>query len=97
MNFEEALKKGHKAYGGLGHQLGNRFLYSQKNTFKSEIIFLNLNPGGDYVPPNHPWGRSENGPAQLTEAWNNEYSAGNSPLQVQVLKLFSLFLFFRVK
>lgn len=88
MEFDKTIKLIQKAYSELGHQMGYRFLLSSKNTFTSDILFLNLNPGGSTIPPEHPADSCENGPAHLTESWGNGLAVGMSPLQIQVQKLF---------
>ncbi len=88
MEFDQTIKKIQKAYSELGHQMGYRFLLSSKSTFSSDIIFLNLNPGGNRIPPEHPADSCESGSAHLTESWGNGLDVGMSPLQIQVQKLF---------
>lgn len=89
IDFEEAVSEIRVAYRELGHNLGFRFLYSSRSTFLSKIIFMNLNPGGDRIPIDHPWDSCENGPAHITESWDG-YLTGKHPLQIQVQKLFTL-------
>jgi hypothetical protein len=89
MEFEQTIKKIQKAYAELGHVLGYRFLLSSKNTFSSDILFLNLNPAGRTIPPDHPSDSCETGPAHLTESWKNGHAVGMSPLQIQVQRMFA--------
>jgi len=84
MTFDQAINQIKTQYERLGHQLGYRFLLSSKDTFNSDVIFLNLNPGGDRIYPGQPTASCENGPAYLTESWGNNLKPGHSPLQVQV-------------
>ncbi len=68
--------------------LGWRFLYSPARVVDgAELAFLGLNPGGDHIPPDHPWFATEDGSAYETERWSG-HEAGRSPLQRQVLELF---------
>jgi hypothetical protein len=87
MEFDQAIKRIQKADSELGHQMGYRFLLSAKNTFYSDILFLNLNPGGSKITE-HPRDSCENGPAHLSESWGKGLAVGMSPLQIQVQKLF---------
>jgi len=87
MNFEEALSEIKQGYLQLGHRRGYRFLLSSKKTFCSDILFLNLNPGGSVIKPEHPSDSCEKGPAHLTESWRG-LPLGTAPLQVQVQKMF---------
>jgi hypothetical protein len=89
MTFDQAINQIQAAYIELGHQKGYRFLLSSKSTFSSDILFLNLNPGGDQIPPEHPSDSCESGPAHLTESWGNNLPVGAAPLQIQVQRLFS--------
>lgn len=84
MTFDQAIKQIKTEYERLGHHLGYRFLLSSKDTFNSDVIFLNLNPGGDRIYTNQPEDSCENGPAHLTESWGNNLKPGQSPLQIQV-------------
>jgi len=88
MEFDKTIQLIQKAYSELGHQMGYRFLLSSKNTFSSDVLFLNLNPGGSTIHPEHPTDSYETGPAHLTESWGNGLAVGMSPLQIQVQKLF---------
>ncbi len=75
---------------GKGHQqLGWRFLYSPARVLDGAgLAFLGLNPGGNHIPPDHPWFATEDGSAYVTERWA-EHEAGQSRLQTQVRALFS--------
>ena len=84
MTFDHAIDQIKTEYKNLGHQLGYRFLLSSKDTFNSDVIFLNLNPGGDRIYPGQPADSCENGPAYLTESWGYNLKPGQSPLQIQV-------------
>jgi len=84
MTFDQAIDQIKREYERLSHQLGYRFLLSSKDTFNSDVIFLNLNPGGDRVYPDQPADSCENGPAYLTESWGNNLKPGQSSLQIQV-------------
>ena len=55
----------------------------------AELAFLGLNPGGDRIPPEHPWFATDEGSAYETECWAAGYEAGQSPLQTQVQALFA--------
>lgn len=69
--------------------MGYRFLLSSKNTLYSDVLFLNLNPGGSQIISDHPLSSCENGPAHLTEIWKEGCAAGMSPLQIQVQRMFA--------
>ncbi len=88
MDFEQALRHIDEACQTLGHQLGYRFLLTSRENFSSEVLYLGLNPGGNFIPDNHPQDSCESGPAHLTENWDPKSQPGKSPLQVQMNKLF---------
>jgi hypothetical protein len=87
--FESALSDIAAAYGVLGHQLGWRFLNVSRTALgrSNGIVFLTINPGGNSIPPDHPWESCDTGSSYLVERWDN-YAVGGSPLQIQVQALF---------
>ncbi len=75
-------------YLARGDGLGWRLLYSPDSVLDGACVaFLGLNPGGNHKPRGHAEFSMPSGSAYLEERWDN-HSAGNSPLQRQVLKLF---------
>lgn len=82
-------------YQRLGYKLGWRFLYSPQRVLNSaEFAVLGLNPGGASLEPDHPNWSAENGSAYVVERWRDRYGRvcppGQSPLQVQVQRMFQL-------
>lgn len=71
-----------------GHTLGWRLLSSPwSTTHRSRVAFIGLQPGGSFVPTDHPDLCRESGSAYVEEQWGN-YDAGKHPLQRQVRALF---------
>jgi hypothetical protein len=87
IDFDYLIEKIDEKYNELGHKKGYRFLLSSKNNFSSDILFLNLNPGGDKIMKDHHSESCERGPAHITEIWHN-YPIGKAPLQIQVQRMF---------
>jgi len=88
--FSECVRDIDVAYKELGHTLGWRFLSVSKTVLErpAKIAFITLNPGGDHEPPDHPRESCENGVSYLVENWGA--SPGQSTLQIQVQKMFSM-------
>ena len=88
--FSECIRDIDAAYKELGHTLGWRFLSVSKTVLQQpvKIAFITLNPGGNYIPPDHPWESCENGVSYLVERWGA--LPGQSTLQIQVQKMFSM-------
>ncbi len=86
--FRESCESIDREYVRLGHTLGWRFVTGRKSTFakRTEFLFISLNPGGDYDPPDHPRESSEGGSSYLIESWKGK-PPGQESLQVQFQRL----------
>ncbi|WP_300009840.1 uracil-DNA glycosylase family protein [uncultured Roseobacter sp.] len=77
-----------EAYQKTENTLGWRFLSSPVSVLnKADIAFIGLNPGGSEVPRDHAEFAMAQGSAFRDEEWAG-WPAGQSRLQVQVLRLF---------
>ena len=87
--FERAIAEIESAYASLGHTLGWRFLCVSKRVLQAnpKIALITANPGGKYIPPDHPSASCENGCAYISETWGTA-KKGQSKLQKQVQRLF---------
>lgn len=71
-----------------GHPLGWRLLSSPWSTTKSSrVAFIGLQPGGSFMPTDHPDLCRESGSAYVEEQWGKS-DVGQHPLQRQVRALF---------
>lgn len=87
--FENCISEINTFYNQKGYQLGWRFLTCSKKNLEINpaIALITLNPGGNEIPPDHPWESCENGNAYLFEQWGNSIP-GKSSLQIQVQLMF---------
>ena len=90
-HFDECVQEIEIAYTGLGHRLGWRFLNVSRNVLSTpvKVAFITINPGGDSIPPDHPWPSCEAGVSYLVERWGDT-SPGQSKLQIEVQGLFRM-------
>jgi len=88
--FQKIIKEIEAFYQEYNYQLGWRFLNCSKTVLKNnpQIAFITLNPGGDRIPPDHPWASCEKGSSYLYEKWGNART-GKHNLQIQIQLLFS--------
>ncbi len=78
------------AYRSSSSNLGWRFLYSPAKVLDgARVAFIGLNPGGRSDSDEHPRFCTYSGSAYQNESWSG-HPQGQSPLQQQVLLLFSL-------
>lgn len=87
--FDECIAMIEAKYAELGHVLGWRFLSVSKEVLSSrpEVALITLNPGGNEIPADHPWGSCEQGCSYIVEKWGSSLP-GQHPLQIQVRALF---------
>jgi len=85
VNQIEKFYKKHHCY-----KLGWRFLTCSKAVLKNnpKIAFIALNPGGNKIRDDYPSDSCEEGNAYLYEKWKKNKEQGESPLQIQVRKMF---------
>ena len=89
--FQDIVGRIESFYQDHGYELGWRFLTCSKTVLKSnpKIGFITLNPGGSRIRHDHPSPSCEEGNAYLHEIWKEGRKPGESPLQIQVQKMFS--------
>jgi hypothetical protein len=88
--FDNSCAAIEREYQRLEHCKGWRFITGPKATLarNTRILFISLNPGGDYDPPDHPHESSENGSSYLIESWKGK-PKGKESLQVQFQRMAS--------
>jgi len=88
--FDNSCAAIEREYQRLEHRIGWRFITGPKATLASDtkILFISLNPGGDFDPPDHPHESSENGSSYLIESWKGK-PKGKESLQVQFQRMAS--------
>lgn len=88
--FQDIVDQIENFYREHDYGLVWRFLTCSKTVLESnpKIALITLNPGGSEIPPDHPWESCEKGNPYLDEIWKKGRKPGESPLQIQVQKMF---------
>ena len=88
--FQDTVDQIENFYREYNYSLCWRFLTCAKAVLKnnSKIALITLNPGGSTIPKDHPCASCEEGNAYLHEIWKKGRKPGESPLQIQVQKMF---------
>ena len=89
--FDSCVAEIDHAYAALGYSLGWRFLNVCRKVLDApvRVMLLTLNPGGDTIPPDHPWASCENGSSYVVEKWDEKKPPGKATLQVEVQSMFA--------
>ena len=88
--FQDIIDQIKNFYQDHDYQLGWRFLTCSKAILQAspKIALITLNPGGSRIPKDQPWASCEEGNPYLDEIWKKGRKPGESPLQIQVQKMF---------
>lgn len=90
--FEDTVERIDRFYKSHGYRLGWRFLTCSREVLRSgsRFAFIDFHPGGEKIPPDHPWRSCEKGNAYLYEKWRDN-NPGKAPLQIRVQRMFEIF------
>lgn len=90
--FKDSVRNIKRFYEEHGCGSGWRFLTCSRKVLRSNPRFalIDFHPGGEEIPPDHPWQSCEKGNAYLHEKWRN-HGPGEAPLQIRIQKMFKIF------
>lgn len=90
--FKDSVRRIERFYEEHGCGCGWRFLTCSRKILCSNPRFalIDFHPGGQEIPPDHPWQSCEKGNAYLHEKWRN-HGPGEAPLQIQIQRMFKIF------
>ena len=90
--FKDSVRNIKRFYEEHGCGSGWRFLTCSRKVLRSNPRFalIDFHPGGEEIPPDHPWQSCEKGNAYLHEKWRN-HGPGEAPLQIRIQRMFKIF------
>lgn len=90
--FKDSVRHIERFYEEHGCGSGWRFLTCSRKVLRSnpEFALIDFHPGGEEIPPDHPWQSCEKGNAYLHEKWR-DHAPGKAPLQIRIQKMFKIF------